>query len=30
MKEKMKNFTFVVQKLIEKPMLYLRRKFDIR
>ena len=26
----MKNFTFVIQKLIEKPMLYLRRKFDIR
>lgn len=26
----MKNFTFVVQKLIERPMLYLKRKFDIR
>ena len=29
-KEKIKNFTFVIQKLIEKPMLYLKRKFDIR
>jgi hypothetical protein len=29
-KEQMKNYTFVVQKLIEKPMLYLKRKFDIR
>lgn len=25
-----KSFTFVVQKLIEKPMLYLKRKFDLR
>lgn len=25
-----RNFTFVVQKLIEKPRLYLKRKFDIR
>ena len=29
-KEQLKNFTFVVQELIEKPMLYLKRKFDIR
>lgn len=28
--ERMKNFTFVVQKLVERPMLYFRRKFDIR
>jgi len=26
----MKNFTFVVQKLVERPMLYFKRKFDIR
>jgi hypothetical protein len=26
----MKNFTFVVQKLVERPMLYFNRKFDIR
>ena len=26
----LQNFTFVIQKLIEKPMLYLRRKFDVR
>lgn len=26
----MKNFTFVVQKLVEKPLLYFNRKFDIR
>ena len=25
-----RNFTFVIQKLIEKPLLYLKRKFDIR
>ena len=25
-----RNFSFVVQKLIEKPLLYLNRKFDIR
>lgn len=28
--ERMKNFTFVVQKLVERPMLYFKRKFDIR
>ena len=28
--EKMKNFTFVIQKLVERPMLYFNRKFDIR
>ena len=26
----MKNFTFVIQKLVERPMLYFNRKFDIR
>ena len=26
----MKNFTFVIQKLVELPMLYFNRKFDIR
>ena len=26
----MRNYTFVIQKLIEKPRLYLKRKFDIR
>jgi len=26
----LKNFSFVIQKLIEKPLLYLKRKFDIR
>ena len=25
-----RNFSFVVQKLIERPLLYLQRKFDIR
>lgn len=25
-----KNFTFVLQKLIERPLLYNQRKFDIR
>ena len=25
-----KNYTFVIQKLIEKPLLYFNRKFDIR
>lgn len=29
-KEKLKSFTFVIQKLIEKPLLYHNRKFDIR
>mmetsp|Transcript_29337 Transcript_29337/g.44198 ORF Transcript_29337/g.44198 Transcript_29337/m.44198 type:complete len:246 (-) Transcript_29337:477-1214(-) len=29
-KQQIKNFTFVIQKLIEKPLLYLGRKFDIR
>lgn len=26
----MRNFSFVIQKLIERPVLYLNRKFDIR
>lgn len=26
----MRNFSFVIQKLIERPLLYLNRKFDIR
>ena len=26
----MKNFTFVIQKLVERPLLYFNRKFDIR
>ena len=25
-----RNYTFIIQKLIEKPLLYLKRKFDIR
>lgn len=25
-----RNFSFVIQKLIERPLLYLNRKFDIR
>lgn len=25
-----KNYAFVLQKLVEKPFLYLKRKFDIR
>ena len=28
--EQRKNFTFVIQKLIERPFLYNNRKFDIR
>jgi hypothetical protein len=29
-KDMIKSFTFVIQKLIEKPMLYHNRKFDLR
>ena len=29
-KERLKSFTFVIQKLVEKPRLYQGRKFDIR
>ena len=29
-KQQLKSFTFVIQKLIEKPLLYCNRKFDIR
>lgn len=29
-KAKMKSFKFVIQKYIEKPLLYKQRKFDIR
>ena len=28
--DKFKSFTFVIQKLIEKPLLFQGRKFDIR
>ena len=29
-KQQLRSFTFVIQKLIEKPLLYHNRKFDIR
>ena len=28
--KQLRNFSFVIQKLIERPLLYLKRKFDIR